>query len=323
MSSALGAAEARQKSASLDTGAQGEGEDASRPDPRSGDAPEDDEAALRSEEILGADGDGSPGKPKATNFSVFEAYARVEASAAAGSSLSKQQQSGSSEGSSSGDAGSRSGLSTRRSASARDKAAVPAQEPEGPSLCLYTSTIPGPPPERPLLLSPLSSLPDRTAAASFCPRAACWHDFALPPKIQNWEDKRLRRYRLEADIVQLKTSLKFIKEVVKDGNRQLLEAQMSRTKQAKALKALESELSDLAGRAKQPASQEALPSTPHGADGVDAAASEAAGGAPPNGEKPPEPGPEPEQASAATGGTAAPPKRSGKKTKGSGSKGKR
>ena len=68
----------------------------------------------------------------------------------------------------------------------------------------------------PLLLSPLSHLPDRVAAISYSEEATKWTTIGLPPQVARWEAARLRRYRLEADKVRLKGTLKAMKECAKD-----------------------------------------------------------------------------------------------------------
>ena len=49
---------------------------------------------------------------------------------------------------------------------------------------------PATPPDVPLLLSPLSSLPDRTAAVDYGEQEACVTD-AMPVDLREWEDERI------------------------------------------------------------------------------------------------------------------------------------
>ena len=55
---------------------------------------------------------------------------------------------------------------------------------------------PATPPDVPLLLSPLSSLPDRTAAVDYGEQEACVTD-AMPVDLREWEDERIALYNLE------------------------------------------------------------------------------------------------------------------------------
>eukprot|EP00613_Pedinella_sp_CCMP2098_P039202 CAMPEP_0171783972 /NCGR_PEP_ID=MMETSP0991-20121206/61801_1 /TAXON_ID=483369 /ORGANISM="non described non described, Strain CCMP2098" /LENGTH=824 /DNA_ID=CAMNT_0012392191 /DNA_START=68 /DNA_END=2542 /DNA_ORIENTATION=+ len=180
---------------------------------------------------------------------------------------------------------------------------------QGP-LVLFTACAPGPAYDRPLLLSPCSTLPDRVVGVSLDqPRRqpaanpaatnpaaggtttkaaaakkkctagmATWHEMLGQPVSKKrksspgsseeakeaseqddgnecggwegggrldalvaWEEQRLVRYRLEADVLQLKCTLRSFKEVSKDGQRMMkdAEASLEKTQEAHAGMALE------------------------------------------------------------------------------------
>jgi hypothetical protein len=156
----------------------------------------------------------------------------------------------------------------------------------------YVSCLPGAPFERPLLLSPVSDLPDRLAAVSFCPAVSDWKEMVGddatraqkdsgggeeksrgPPvgtvkanvlandaskqggmaasQMAAWEEKRILKYRMQADITQLKAVLKSLKEVVKDGNRQLNDAATAERNQSVLLQEVSTEYAFLARKARK------------------------------------------------------------------------
>ena len=148
---------------------------------------------------------------------------------------------------------------------------------------VYLSCLPGAPCERPLLLSPVSDLPDRLAAVSFCPAISNWQEMIgdnilhgdnptekkdqtimstnlanerandvqkqssmAASKIADWEAKRILKYRMQADIIQLKTVLKSFKDIVKDSNRQLSDSSTVESNQSALLQEIAAEYAALA-----------------------------------------------------------------------------
>ena len=147
---------------------------------------------------------------------------------------------------------------------------------------IYVSCLPGAPFERPLLLSPVSDLPDRLAAISYCPAVSDWNemvgDYALrsehgsfcevaikettranasanDPKKQgsiatshifSWEERRILKYRIQADLAQLKAVLKAITDAHMDGHRQLNDTAVTEKTQVAALQAVSNEFAVVA-----------------------------------------------------------------------------
>lgn len=79
----------------------------------------------------------------------------------------------------------------------------------------FTSCVAGAPFGVPLLLSPCSDLPDQLAGGF----AGAGAGAEVPPRLVAWEGTRLKRLRVEADVLQLKASLRAAKDLARDGAR--------------------------------------------------------------------------------------------------------
>jgi hypothetical protein len=129
---------------------------------------------------------------------------------------------------------------------------------------VFTSCVPGLPFDRPLLLSPCSTLPDRAAGVSLAhqPRplaptattaasaaTATWFELAGEvPLLARWEAARLLKLRAEADGCQLRATLRGCKDAAKDFARLAADAATSRDKGAAALAAAEAEFRSLVAK---------------------------------------------------------------------------
>lgn len=87
----------------------------------------------------------------------------------------------------------------------------------------YLSMLePATPYDFPLLLSPLSSLPDRTAAVDYSEQEI-HQTGSMPPDLRKWENERIVLYNFESTTRQLTGVLRVQKDFLKDSQRQLQE----------------------------------------------------------------------------------------------------
>ena len=157
--------------------------------------------------------------------------------------------------------------------------------------CVFTSARPGAPFERPLLLSPCSQQPDHLAGVSLSRHLSTWAEMAPPAALVAWEAKRLRAQALEADIIQLRATLRLAKDATKDQERLAGDAAESTRKSTDAVAAAAADYRALAAkctshrekRLAEAAASGAVPSA--GEDGADEGADDDSGDAKGKGKK--------------------------------------
>jgi len=94
----------------------------------------------------------------------------------------------------------------------------------------YLSMLePATPHDFPLLLSPLSALPERTAAVDYSESQVAVVN-AMPSALVEWEDERIALYDLESTTRQMTGIIRMQKDVLKDSQRQLTDARQTTAK---------------------------------------------------------------------------------------------